>query len=58
MYKYASLLAGSLFLIFGCGRPVNNQSQDERLTSYVNPFIGTGYHGHTFPGAAYPFGQI
>ena len=24
----------------------------------VNPFIGTDFHGHTFPGAAYPFGMI
>ncbi|HUM45627.1 MAG TPA: GH92 family glycosyl hydrolase [Chitinophagales bacterium] len=28
------------------------------LTPYVNPFIGTGGHGHTFPGAAFPFGMI
>ena len=58
MYRYISLLAGILFFISGCGRTVTDQSQDERLTDYVNPFIGTGYHGHTFPGAAYPFGQI
>ena len=25
---------------------------------YVNPFIGTGGHGHTYPGAAAPFGMI
>ena len=25
-------------------------------TKYVNPFIGTGGHGHTYPGAAAPFG--
>lgn len=25
---------------------------------YVNPFIGTGGHGHTFPGASIPFGMI
>lgn len=25
---------------------------------YVNPFIGTGGHGHTFPGAALPFGMV
>lgn len=24
----------------------------------VNPFIGTGGHGHTFPGAASPFGMV
>ncbi len=25
---------------------------------YVNPFIGTGGHGHTFPGATLPFGMV
>jgi len=25
---------------------------------YVNPFIGTGGHGHTYPGPALPFGMI
>ena len=25
---------------------------------YVNPFIGTGGHGHTFPGAVVPFGMV
>ena len=25
---------------------------------YVNPFIGTGGHGHTFPGATSPFGMV
>jgi len=28
------------------------------LTAYVNPFIGTGGHGHTFPGATMPFGMM
>ena len=28
------------------------------LTRYVNPFIGTGGHGHTFPGAIVPFGMV
>ncbi|MFZ1425127.1 MAG: GH92 family glycosyl hydrolase [Saprospiraceae bacterium] len=28
------------------------------LLDFVNPFIGTGGHGHTFPGAAYPFGMM
>ena len=26
--------------------------------TYVNPFIGTGGHGHTFPGAVVPHGMI
>ncbi len=25
---------------------------------YVNPFIGTGGHGHTYPGAVVPFGMV
>ena len=28
------------------------------LTPWVNPFIGTGGHGHTFPGATVPFGLV
>ncbi len=27
-------------------------------TAFVNPFIGTGGHGHTFPGAAIPNGMV
>src|SRR6185369_15014209 len=33
-------------------------SAPARLTSFVNPFIGTGGHGHTFPGPSMPFGMI
>jgi predicted alpha-1,2-mannosidase len=29
-----------------------------KLIRYVDPFIGTGGHGHTFPGATVPFGMI
>ncbi len=25
---------------------------------YVDPFIGTGFHGHTYPGATAPFGAV
>lgn len=25
---------------------------------YVNPFIGTDFHGHTYPGATVPFGMV
>lgn len=35
----------------------NNYGQ-QRLTDYVNPFIGTDAHGHTFPGASLPFGMV
>jgi len=35
---------------------VNTFAQD--LTQYVDPFIGTGGHGHTYPGATVPFGMV
>ncbi len=30
----------------------------KEIVDYVNPFIGTGGHGHTFPGATLPFGMV
>jgi predicted alpha-1,2-mannosidase len=30
----------------------------QRLVDFVNPFIGTGGHGHTYPGATLPFGMV
>jgi predicted alpha-1,2-mannosidase len=39
--------------LFGCSK-----NKPALLTSYVNPFIGTSGHGHTFPGATVPFGMV
>src|SRR5690349_18753206 len=33
-------------------------SAQRDLTRYVNPFIGTAGHGHTFPGAIVPYGMV
>ncbi|HEX7295045.1 MAG TPA: GH92 family glycosyl hydrolase [Pyrinomonadaceae bacterium] len=33
-------------------------SSQQKLTRYVDPFVGTGGHGHTFPGAIVPFGMV
>lgn len=33
-------------------------SQGTNYAHYVNPFVGTGGHGHTFPGATVPFGMV
>lgn len=30
----------------------------QNYQAYVNPFVGTGGHGHTYPGAALPFGMV
>lgn len=37
---------------------VGNSIAQENPTDYVNPFIGTGGHGHTYPGAVLPFGMV
>jgi len=37
---------------------VSCQKEHKHLTDYVNPFIGTGEHGHTYPGASAPFGMV
>lgn len=37
---------------------INALGHEEDPITYVNPFIGTGGHGHTYPGASKPFGMI
>lgn len=39
-------------------KPQPAQQGTGDLARHVNPFIGTGGHGHTFPGAVVPFGGI
>ncbi|MDD2245744.1 MAG: GH92 family glycosyl hydrolase [Proteiniphilum sp.] len=36
----------------------NSVSNETDFTQYVNPFIGTAFTGHTFPGATYPLGMM
>ena len=49
-----------LILITSCNKKelVQKALKDKSLISYVNPFIGTGGHGHTYPGATMPFGMM
>lgn len=53
--KSALILPFILLLMFACQREdceVNNPAD------FVNPFVGTDAHGHTFPGATVPFGMV
>jgi len=36
----------------------NSTAQIDDYSTLVNPFIGTGGHGHTYPGATVPFGFV
>lgn len=50
-------ILSTLFLIVQMfpGAPA---TASEDPATYVNPFIGTGGHGHTFPGPTLPFGMV
>lgn len=39
-------------------RKESEQTSSRDPVDFVNPFIGTGGHGHTFPGATVPFGRV
>lgn len=51
---FISLLLVIPGLFFSC----NDINDSPDYTRYVDPFIGTGGHGHTFPGATLPFGMV
>ncbi len=59
-FKRSSYL---LFMIgmAGACQPKKENKQEfikTELVNYVDPFIGTGGHGHTYPGATVPFGMV
>ena len=57
--KKKTLLLPVLLLgaMVSCQQPsAPDQFRDQLV--YVNPFIGTGFHGHTFPGATRPFAMV
>ncbi len=61
--KYTTFTALSILLLASCKNEVaknqeTKQPEVKPLTTYVDPFIGTGGHGHTYPGATVPFGML
>jgi predicted alpha-1,2-mannosidase len=62
MRKFAILIIGLLIATAFAGCIEHEEKEKivplEDLTKYVNPFIGTTNYGHTFPGAALPFGMV
>lgn len=49
--------AALLCLLAGC-KPTTEAGLLDNEIQYVDPFIGTGFHGHTFPGATRPFAMV
>ena len=52
------LLRRSLICLIALLNVVAAAAQTAPLHKKVNPFIGTGGHGHTYPGASVPFGMM
>lgn len=54
-----TLLSLTVIFIASCKINVDkNKHQQSFAANYVDPFIGTGGHGHTYPGATVPFGML
>lgn len=58
--KKLSLFCVGLALFIGasCSQKEVKADASTPLVNYVDPFIGTGGHGHTYPGATLPFGMV
>ncbi len=54
---YLMFLLGLVTCLLSCTN-IKEDKKNHSLTDYVNPFIGTGGHGHTYPGATVPFGML
>ena len=57
MKKFGLIILFGSLLMLQCKAPteVSNQA---KLTTFVNPFIGTDGPGNTYPGATVPFGMV
>lgn len=55
-----ALCFGVALSTFSSCNTTNKQTNDgqKNLTQYVDPYIGTGDHGHVFLGANVPFGEV
>lgn len=59
MKKIQLLLASLCMLTIATnGLAQKDYSKSEGLLRYVDPFIGSGYHGHVFVGTSVPFGMV
>lgn len=47
-----------LLLLYVTACSAQNKPATNNFTQYVDPYIGTGYHGHVFLGANVPFGAV
>ncbi len=59
MVRFGALMVAAFGTALGTGGALAAEATvDERAYAAVDPFIGTGGEGHTFPGATVPHGMI
>ena len=63
MKQLQLLIPAFALLLFSCIRQdktatIVNETNPDHPYNYVDPFIGTGGEGHTYPGATVPFGMV
>ena len=51
-------LTSCFLLVAGNGVAQRDYSKSEGLLRYVDPYIGSGYHGHVFVGTSVPYGMV
>lgn len=58
--KAFKLLALTFCFLLAAGNGVaqRDYSKSEGLLQYVDPYIGSGYHGHVFVGTSVPYGMV
>jgi predicted alpha-1,2-mannosidase len=56
--RFLIAVAATAMLASGAALAATPKSAAERAYSAVDPFIGTGGEGHTYPGATVPFGMV
>ncbi|NDV63667.1 GH92 family glycosyl hydrolase [Bacteroides sp. 224] len=57
---FYSFIILSLLFLSSCSfcAKEKNYAKSEGLLQYVDPYIGSGYHGHVFVGTSTPFGMV
>ena len=60
MKKYFPIFILVFFAFSSCMQPrhAKQPAENTDLAQWVNPFVGTAGHGHTYPGATAPFGML
>ncbi|MEN8186392.1 MAG: GH92 family glycosyl hydrolase [Bacteroidota bacterium] len=59
MNSKSFILVITILSILSCNQwQTSKKDSSKTVYELVNPFIGTGGHGHTYPGATMPFGMV